>query len=99
MLEAIWGRVEAVCEEHDIPVTFPGITPGKGFRWGRAKPRGRAKLPGVLAHYRWAHADALVPECYCALRALGWLPSEAYARTLDLAQQGWYTPLPRPGGE
>lgn len=84
-LEALWTLVSRLCLEHDVPMAFPGVDPERGFRWGRSAHH---KEPGVKAHYRWHHADALVPECYCWLRSLDLEMAEAYVSTVELASAG-----------
>lgn len=88
--EAVWTRVEQLCATFGIPLVFPGIRRLLGvgprrFVWGRLS---KHEVPGVMAHHHWDHADALFPEHYCAMRSLGWGPTEAWHRTVDAASSG-----------
>jgi len=75
--EAVWQLVVHldVLFETDLR-RFPGVVDDQ-FRWGRSKHA--AKAPGVKAHHRWHHADALFAEHYCACRDRGMISAEAYS--------------------
>jgi hypothetical protein len=88
-LEATWAVVWSTAKELGLEPWFPAVT-AKGFPWGRSK-RHKARRKGklaVCAHYRWAHADGLVPEYYCYLRSLGHGGFDAYLLTLEAASAG-----------
>jgi len=78
-LESVWQLVLELGTQFNC-LHFPGND--GAFHWGQI-PR---VYTGVSAHHRWAHADGLVPECYCRIRAIGCDPVYAYAYTLDTAQ-------------
>jgi hypothetical protein len=83
-LEAVW---RLVCYLDTIFETglrsFPGAK-GDTFRWGRDEDV--ASAVGVKAHHRWAHADGLFIEHYCACRDRG------------LSASDWRHGHPQPGG-
>jgi hypothetical protein len=98
-LEAVW---RLVCYLDTIFETglrsFPGAK--DTFRWGRDEDV--ASAVGVKAHHRWAHADGLFIEHYCACRDRGLSADEALDWTLRSATgQSRTTPLPahRDGAE
>jgi len=98
-LEALFARLTLLAGELNRSLWFPCIDERKGFKWGRSsghKRRAEGRL-AVNAHYRWHHADGLVPECYCWLRSLGFAPAQSYGHTLRMASAGkrW---TPPPGG-
>lgn len=88
-LEATWQVVIGLHESHStIPLDFPGIEKG-GFRWGRYSLAKRLRPPpGIVSHHRFDHADGLVPEHYCYMRALDFAPAEAYRLTVAAASSG-----------
>lgn len=101
-LEAVWQTVVEIHEEiATIPLVFPGVD-DTGFRWGRYSwlQRIPGRLPaGVVAHHRFDHADGLVPEHYCVMRAHDWQPADAYRLTVEAASSGRrVTPIPLRGG-
>jgi hypothetical protein len=88
-LEATWAVVWSIAKRLELEPWFPAVT-GEGFPWGRSKHH-KARREGCLAicaHYRWAHADGLVPEHYCYLRSLGHDGLDAYRLTLEAASLG-----------
>ena len=94
-LEALWAQILVIAQDHGLTPWFPAVT-AKGFKWGRSaahKNRADGKL-AVVAHYRWAHADGLVPEHYCWLRSLGHTSETAYRETLraGAARKTWTLP-------
>lgn len=94
-LEATWAVVWSTARELGLEPWFPAVT-AEGFPWGRSgrhKARREGKL-AVCAHYRWAHADGLVPEHYCYLRSLRHDAVDAYRYTLAAASEGrrWTRP-------
>ncbi len=94
--ESTWQVVVGLHERiSTIPLDFPGIEAG-GFRWGRYSVLKRLRPPpGVVAHHRFDHADGLFPEHYCYLRALDYVPAEAYRLTVVAASSGKrLTPVP-----
>ena len=74
-----WLIPAAPAEAPKPPVTPP---PTYIFTWGRIP---KHKVPGVMAHHRWDHADGLFPEHYCLARHLGHPPEDAYRLTLAAA--------------
>lgn len=84
-IAAVWDLVHELGGELGIG-DYPSGT-GDTFRWGR-DPRVTRAFRGVTAHHRWAHADGLVPEHYCWLRARGLEHAEAWAETLAAASSG-----------
>ena len=84
-LEATYQLVIWLAELLEIPVTFPGLAVNDLFVWGRVKGGYR---PGIAAHCRWAHADALVPEHFIICRHRGHDIDTAYIRTLKAAETG-----------
>jgi hypothetical protein len=87
-LNATWDLVESQCAQNAVPCIFPGMTLSgqvATFKWGRLI---KHEIPGVMAHARWAHADALFVEHYCAMRSLGWMAEFAYQLTVDSGASG-----------
>ena len=83
--EACWSLVRWLCVEHDIPLSFPCIGEDRVFKWGR--DTNNASDPGILAHHRFHHADALFFEHYCAARLYsGLAPADAYKNTKQSAE-------------
>lgn len=90
-LESTWALVTWLCAQHevvDIPLSFPANErdedpAGWEFRWGPWPDHEGAH--GLMAHYRWAHADGLVPEHYLLARASGYEPDAAFAATVKAA--------------
>ncbi len=97
-LEATWGLLNHLWDSNaGIDRAFPAVE-GSAFRWGSWD--GHEGARGVMAHYRWAHADGLFPEHYLFARFLGHGPKEAYEVTLDRASAGTkYTLLSSPSLE
>ena len=82
--EGCFRLVDWLCLECDIPFTFPCVDNERGFKWGRSEEE--ADSPGVMAHHRFHHADALFFEHYCASRKLSRMGAdEAYEATLKAA--------------
>lgn len=109
-LEGVWMVVQRLTYDPALPIpthqsaelkwvprVFPGVqrkylVGPRHFYWGRIK---KHEVPGVMAHHRWYHADALFVEHYCLLRSLGFASFDAHARTLVAASSGKRsTPLP-----
>lgn len=88
-LEAVWELVQSL----GVPLNFPA-NDQRGFRWGRWWMHEGAT--GVMAHYRWDHADGLFPEHYCWARSLGYLPEAAFPLSITAATAGQpWTLLPK----
>ena len=95
--EASFKLIRWLCTMHDIPLEFACIDEDdRQFKWGRYKER--AGNPGVLAHHRFHHADALFFEHYAASRHISSLsPADAYKCTKEAAASGKrITTLPAP---
>jgi hypothetical protein len=99
-LEAVWRLIKHLDTIFDTGLgAFPGAM-GDTFRWRRDKTV--ASAVGVKAHHRWAHADGLFIEHYCACRDRGLSADEALGWTLKSASgRSRTTPLPahRDGAE
>ena len=88
-LEAVWQAILTITKAiPTVPCTFPG-NDDRGFRWGRWWAHEGST--GIMAHHRWAHADALFVEHYCWARSRGFLPDAAYPVTITAAarKQPW----------
>lgn len=88
--ESVWVLVQNLCSDYQIPFVFPGVSRKlfvgpEQFNWGRIT---KHEVPGIMAHHRWAHADALFPEHYCVLRSRGLNPTDAFAQTKLAAASG-----------
>lgn len=98
-LESVWQLVHVLCAQHKIPLVFPGVQRvlklgPQRFVWGRIA---KHEVPGIMAHARWAHADALFVEHYCLARHLGCEPEDAFAQTCVAGASGSRkTKLPAP---
>lgn len=84
-LEATWGLVRMLWDVPGslIPAAFPASEfdeDSVDFTWGSWTSHEGAA--GIMAHHRWAHADALFVEHFCLARSLGYDVTEAYAVTL-----------------
>lgn len=100
-LEAVWTLVLSLTAGVGAPpLAFPACDDeheeSVEFGWGSwASHEGAA---GVMAHHRWAHADALFVEHYCLARSIGYGPEGALLATLAAASSGRRrTVLDRPG--
>lgn len=84
--ESSWRLTRWLCIAYDIPFAWPGLEhDDKDFRWGRIKDHDQ---PGIMAHHRWAHADALFFEYYCLLRYGGMERQDAYEAAIRSASSG-----------
>ena len=94
--EASFKVIRWLCCLHDIPFQFSCVDEDAlKFKWGRDKEG--ASRPGILAHHRFHHADALFFEHYAAARHLSGLDeADAYECTKSAASSGKrVTTLPR----
>ncbi len=84
-VEAVWRLIAWLDVEFDaLPLQFPCVD-GANFLWGRHHAHG---APGITAHHRHKHADALFVEHYCAVRARGYDAAQAWCHTIEAARSG-----------
>ena len=86
--ESTWKLIQWLDIQFDTALMqWPSVrVSGNRFKWGRMK---EIELdPGVKAHHRWHHADALFIEHYTLVRHLGYTADQAYAFTVTSASSG-----------